>query len=285
MTFKSHIPDSARLNNAKTGETAGITLAVSGHWQRFPGKFDWIADHGFALEYAPDPDHFDRVKSHLLPYVGRHVPLRHHAYFPGFEIGDPDPLRAEAAMKIHFQALDAICGIGSQVVTVHVGLPPFRPLNHDRVKKNLTNLVTYGKIRGIQVNLENLRIGPTSHPEILLEWVGVSGANITMDIGHAVSCDSVKQGEYTVPEMVDLFSPKLDEVHLYESETDTHHAPKDLSILGPIFDRLVLTDCRWWTIELEDYQKILHTRRLVIQYLAKSKGSFSRLDSHQLSDA
>lgn len=270
MAFHSQSYANTFIEDAATGRLEPITLGVSAHWFKFPEKFKWISENGFSLEYAPDPDHLERVKTHLLPYLSQGVPIRHHGYFPGFEIGDPDSDRAAQAMRLHFQALDAIKGIGNQILTVHIGLPPYIPLDHDRVKQNLTALVAYGKEHGIQVNLENLKLGPTSHPQTLLEWVEASGASITMDIGHAVSSDPVQRGEFTVPEIVDLFSPKLSEIHLYEYETDTHHPPKDLSVLGPIFDRLILTNCRWWTIELDDYQEILHTKKLVQQYLAET---------------
>ena len=271
MTFKSHIHKSARLApDSLVNRSAGITLAVSAHWPGFPEKFDWIAANGFGLEYSPDPSHFERVTSHLAPYLENSLPVRHHAYFPGLEIADADGRMAERAMTVHYQAIDAIKGVGNPVVTVHIGLPAGRPLDLDRAKNNLTALVGYGRKNGIRVNIENLRSGPASNPDTIMEWAEVSGAGITMDIGHAVSSDAVRQGTFTAPEIVDLFAPRLDEIHLYESETDTHHAPEDLSILGPIFDRLVLTGCRWWTIELDDYRQILHTRHLVRQYLADS---------------
>lgn len=285
MTFKSHLATNELSTKNKPRDIADVTLAVSAHWFRFPDKFKWIAEHYFAFEYAPDPKHLDRVRHHLAPYMDCHIPIRHHAYFPGYEIGDPNPDRAAQAMKMHLQAFNAIKGIGNQIVTVHVGLIPGQPLNHDRVIKNLSTLVTYGKECGIQVNLENLRFGPSSHPETMIEWTTASGANITLDIGHAVSCDRVQQGDVTVPDIIDLFSSKLDEVHLYESETDTHHAPKDLSILGPILDRLIQTDCRWWTIELDDYQEILHTRQLVTQYLSQNKHANSSRCCRQLCGA
>ncbi len=281
MTFKSHIDANAFSRQNEPYDSTGITLAVSAHWNRFPEKFNWITEHGFALEYAPNPSHLDNVKAHLSPYIDCNVPVRHHAYFPGYEIGDPDRVLAEKAMMIHLKALYAIKGIGNQTVTVHVGLTPDQPLDHDRVIKNLSALVAYGKGIGIQVNLENLRFGPTSHPETLLEWTKRSGAKITLDIGHAVSCDRVRQGDFTVPEIVELFSSKLDEVHLYESETNTHHAPQDLSILGPILDRLVRTNCRWWTIELDAYPEILHTRQLVLEYLSQNRDGISLLKSVQ----
>jgi sugar phosphate isomerase/epimerase len=278
MTFKSHISAGAQLKETAAVRPEKITLAVSAHWFNFPEKPRWGAEHGFGLEYAPDPDHLEQAKTHLMPYINKGIPIRHHAYFPGFEIGDPDPHRAQQAMNLHFQALDAIKGLGSQIMTVHIGLPPCRrSIDPDRGKQNLTALVAYGKNCGIQVNLENLKSGPTSHPETLLEWVEASGASITMDIGHAVSSKPVQRGDFTVPQIVDLFGQKLDEVHLYEYETDTHHAPKDLSVLGPIPDRLILTNCRWWTIELDDYREIRHTHELVKQYLTESSTRLSLL--------
>ena len=41
-----------------------------------------------------------------------------------------------------------------------------------------------------------------------------------------------------------------------------------MTILGPIVDRLLDTQCRWWTIELDDYDDALYTRALLLDYLA-----------------
>ena len=71
--------------------------------------------------------------------------------------------------------------------------------------------------------------------------------------------------------IIDLAAERLVEVHFYESETDRHWAPRDMDILGPIADKLITTDCRWWTIELEDTQEVLSTRRLLIDYFKKTK--------------
>jgi hypothetical protein len=92
-----------------------------------------------------------------------------------------------------------------------------------------------------------------------------------MDIGHAVSCDLVARGRWQATDIVGMFAPLLKEVHFYESETDIHHAPHDMSVLGPIVDQLLLTDCKWWTIELDDFNEILNTRKLVADYLADKK--------------
>ncbi len=46
---------------------------------------------------------------------------------------------------------------------------------------------------------------------------------------------------------------------------------RNMDILGPIVDRLVATDCRWWTIELEDTLDVLNTRRLFTDHFETAK--------------
>jgi hypothetical protein len=265
-------------NSAKTfptAEEAGllsqITLAASTQWYVFPKKSDWLVREGFALEYTPDPDNLNHLSKHLAPYLAGGTRIRHHGYFPGYEIGDKRPGRAEQAMQLHFQALEAMKGHGEQNITVHVGLTADVELDHDRVVRNLARLVEYGRFHGITVSLENLRFGPTSNPEIVLDWTQKSGAKITMDIGHAVSCERVANNELSVPQIIDMFSHNMIEVHFYESETDRHHAPQDMTILGPVVDKLLTTNCPWWTIELDTYEDILRTRKLISDHIFLTK--------------
>ena len=119
---------------------------------------------------------------------------------------------------------------------------------------------------GITICLENLRSGPTSNPETVAEWARESGAMITLDIGHAVSCQRVKEGTLTPLDFVETLADRLHEVHMYEREENRHYPPQDMSVLGPIVDRLLDTQCRWWTIELARYDEALATRRLLLGY-------------------
>jgi sugar phosphate isomerase/epimerase len=244
-----------------------MTLAVSTQWHNIPEKSDWLVEQGFSLEYTPDAGNLNRTAGQLAGYIAAGARIRHHGYFPGYEIGDSRSDRAEEAMQLHFQALDAIRGVGEQHITVHVGLVADIELNPAHVVRNLRRLVDYGRHHGITVSLENLRFGPTSNPETVLEWTQKTGAKITLDIGHAVSCSRVVHNEMNVPRIIDLFSHDLVEVHFYESETDRHHAPQDMRILGPIVDRLLSTECTWWTIELDAHEEILRTRNLLSGYL------------------
>ena len=91
---------------------------------------------------------------------------------------------------------------------------------------------------------------------------------ITFDVGHAVSCQAVQDGLLSPLDFLDMVSDRLWQVHIYERETDRHLAPQDMTILGPIVDRLLATGCAWWTIELEDEAEAQATRTLLLDYLA-----------------
>lgn len=251
--------------------TRPLTIAVSAKWFTYPNRFRWIAEKGFALEYTPGPQAFHLLPEHIDPLLNAGVRVRHHGFFPGYEIGDLNPENAERAMRVHFAALNAMRGRGEQVLTFHIGLTKGVRIDSGRVAENLGRLVEYGRDLGITVSLENLKRGQTSHPEIVAEWAQKSGAMITLDIGHAVSNERVQNGELTVHDFIEIFEDRLIEAHLYEKETDRHHAPQDMAVLGPIVDRLLETNCSWWTIELDDFEDILRTRILVIDHLLAQK--------------
>jgi len=244
-----------------------VVLAVSAHFHSFPDKPDWIATQGLAMEYSPDPSDLTAIPLHIAPYLEDGVSIRHHAYFPQYEIADANRAVAEQATQFHLRYLDAIRGIGEPHVTVHIGLTPGREIDRELAVSNLSRIVEHASGLGISVALENLKQGVTSNPRTVVDWCRQSGAGITLDVGHAVSCDGVRRGAFSVPDIIALFGERLQEVHLYESETDRHHAPRDMRILGGIVDRLIETDCRWWTIELDSPEEIQTTRELVEQHL------------------
>jgi sugar phosphate isomerase/epimerase len=243
------------------------TIALSARWHTYPDRFDWIAAHGFALEYAPNPEAFDTLPGHLDPYLERGMPIRYHGFLPGYEIGHREPEAARAALDVHWQMLEAMHGRGDPVLTVHVGLRRDDPLDPDRAVQNLTALVERAQEMGIIVCLENLRTGPTSHPETVVGWAQAAGAMLTLDVGHMLSSRHVRSGAWAALDFVDLFADRLVEVHMYEQETDRHHPPQNMRLLGPVVDRLLTTRCTWWTIELDDYAEALATRALLVNYL------------------
>jgi sugar phosphate isomerase/epimerase len=247
------------------------TIALSAKWHTYPDRFHWIVEQGFALEYSPNPEAFDLLPEHTDLCLQAGIPVRYHGFFPGHEIGHPDPDAAERAVRVHVAALEAMCGRGEQVITMHVGLDRNMQVAPGRVVENLSRLVEHARSLGITICLENLRQGPTSCPETVAAWARASGAMITWDVGHAVSCQRVQSGELTVLDFLEMVADRLLEVHMYERETDRHYPPQDMTILGPIIDRLLLTRCTWWTIELEDYVEAMATRALLLDYVCRGQ--------------
>lgn len=246
-----------------------VTFAVSCHWHSFPEKPEWVAEKGLAIEYSPNPTRLDEMAAHLSSFKEGEVPLRYHAFFPGFEIGDVDYQQAEKAMDLHFQFMDKIHGAGQKTMTVHIGLDPQAPVHHERVARNLGRLVVYGRTRGITVCVENLKRGVASNPENVLQWAEKSGAAITLDVGHAVSCELVSRGDLSGAQIAEMFGDRIKEIHLYGYESHTHLPPEDMTLIGPVIDRVLETSCRWWTIELNDYAEIDYTLSLVTGYVAE----------------
>jgi len=244
-----------------------ITLAVTAKWSTYPQRLDWIQENGFALEYAPNPEILKDLPKRISPYMKKGLAIRYHAFLPGYEIGHADFDRAEEGLRMHKNLLTAIRNWGEPVLTIHIGLNPEDQIDQDRAVDNLTTLVNHGKSLGLIVCLENLRRGLTSDPAIVLDWAERSGSMITLDIGHAVSSNLVVEGHLSPLDYINVFSDKLYEIHLYGFESDRHYPPKRLEDVKPMLDLSLKTNCKWWTIELDDYEEILFTKGLISGYL------------------
>ena len=243
------------------------TIALSAHWDAYPERFRWIEQHGFALDYSPNPEAFHVLPEHVDPFLEAGIPVRYHGFFPGYEFGHREAATSERAVRVHLAALEAMHGRGEQVITFHVGLIQKDQIDPGRVVENLSRLVERARGLGITVCIENLRTGPSSYSEDVAAWARASGAMITYDVGHAVSNPRVQSGELTALDVLEMFADRLWHVHMYEREEDRHHPPRDMTVLGPIVDRLLATACTWWTIELDDPAEALATRALLLDYL------------------
>jgi sugar phosphate isomerase/epimerase len=247
------------------------TIALSARWHAHPERFDWIAENSFAVEYAPNPHRLDLLPVHLDPLLNLGVPVRYHAFLPRYEIAHQESGAAERALRVHLGILEAMQGRGEQVLTVHMGLRREDPIHPDRAVQNLSALVERGQEMGITICLENLRRGPTSDPQTVIAWAEASGAMLTLDVGHMLGCHQVETGALAVPDFIEMLAERLAEVHIYGRETDRHYPPRDMTVLGPITDRLRTTRCTWWTIELDDLAEALATRALLVGYLQSSR--------------
>jgi sugar phosphate isomerase/epimerase len=260
-------------DNAPQAACEQPTIALSAPWYTHPDRFAWIAEHGFALEYTPNPEALDLLPKHLDPFLCLGVPVRYHGFLPGYEIGHVEAAVAERALGVHLDVLEAIQGRGNQVITVHIGLRPEDPIQPAVAVEGLTKVVQRGQELGIIVCLENLRRGVTSDSETVVAWARLSGTMLTLDVGHMLSCQQVQSGAIAALDFVDMFADRLVEVHMYEREADRHYPPQDMKFLGPIVERLLATRCSWWTLELDDYAEALATRALLLEYVT-SRPSF-----------
>jgi sugar phosphate isomerase/epimerase len=242
-----------------------LIVAGSAKWSHGRQRLEWLRTHDFAIEFTPDPENLADLGRHIQPLAQKGHPLRLHGYLPGYEIGDNDPEAAGRALERHKALVDAASAIPEAVVTCHIGLTRGRPIDGRRAVANLGALVDYAAARGVVIALENLKHGPTALPQRHLTWASHTGARITLDLGHALSADTT--GGMGMEAYIDAVADRLVEVHYYERETDRHHAPADMRRLGPLVDRLIQTDCRWWTIELEELAEMEATRRMALAYL------------------
>jgi len=258
---------SSRLRALNNNPPGALTIALAVQAKDYPQKLLWARDNVFALEYTPDPLSPGLISTHVKPFIDSGVPVRFHCRFFDYEIGNSDGVKAEEAVQIHSKVIEAIAGLGEPVITLHLNLSARIPFDSQRGIENLARLVVRGRQLGVTVCLENLRRGPTSDPSNVLAWAKTSGAMITLDVGHAVSSEFVRNGKVTVPYIVDLFSERLCEVHMYGKEEERHYPIESITTIKPIVDRLLSTGCSWWTIELDDYAEALSTRKILLDYL------------------
>lgn len=202
---------------------------------------------------------------------GSELEIRYHCFFGDVEIGHTDARHGDTALAKIKEAIDHVQRFGGRYVTLHVGLNSrvHGELDWENALKNLRELVSFGKQRGVTVCLENLKSGFTSEPEPFLKLIELSGASVTFDIGHAISSDAGKNGA-CAEEFVRLVSPYIVNAHIYEAEEAPGHiAPKDLNTIEPVLRELIKTDCGWWVIELGDQEEIRRTRNLIQSFLSR----------------
>ncbi len=247
---------------AHTGKL--LTLAGSARWSHGHERLDWLYAHDFAIEIAPDLENLNRLAPRIWPYVQKGLPVRFRTS-AGYEIGDAEPAAAQWALGRHMALVDAVSEYEEPVITCYIGLTRGRGVSGKHAVANLTALVDYARKRGVTIALVNLKQGPTSTPERHVQWARRAGAKITLDLGHALSCSAAQRVK--IDDYIDRVADRLVGVHFYEKKTYRRHPPADMQVLGPVVDRLAQTDCRWWTIALENLWEMKVTRRMALNHL------------------
>jgi len=196
--------------------------------------------------------------------------IRYHCAFKGVDLGDEDDLNADVAMQVFQKVCRIVHGLEGKFMTVHLGLGRQSPegLSWERTISSLSELVSYAKGLGVRLCLENLASGWSSRPQLFEKLIRRTGAGITLDIGHARVCQSVRSWMY---ELEDFVSPHPDRVfnaHIYHEEVnDRHVAPESLDDIRTRLDLLASVSCDWWVLELREDAPLLATLRAVREYL------------------
>jgi sugar phosphate isomerase/epimerase len=246
---------------APEGAEKSLTIALLARANMFPGRDEIAKRHGFALEYTPDPEGLQLIGDHVRSCHAWGMPVRYHAFLPDWEIAHTDAQSAERAVQKHIDLLGAVREAGGEVTTLHMGLVPDRPLDLGRGAQHLSRLAEFARGIHMTLLLENLRRGPLSDPGVTERLARNAGVGITLDVGHAVSNELVIRGERSALSYLNAFSSRTQEAHVYGYEADRHYPITDIRALAPVLRGLLRTDCTWWTIELDDLEEALKTRR------------------------
>jgi len=185
--------------------------------------------------------------------------VRYHCPFDRIDLGHDD--------------IRLISKVGGRYITLHIGLghDSTEPLSWETTIDNLRQLVDYGRAMSVRVCLENLAWGWTSKANLFEKLIRRSGADVTLDIGHAYACESVQSQQYTVEDFVTPHADRVFNAHIYHTEIPGKgHIPPEKK--EDIEDRLSLLKaigCEWWVLEIREVEGLLKTKKIVDEYLAQ----------------
>ena len=233
--------------------------------------------HGFAgIDYSFDMQRLPGTPALEAQWIRemaslRPLEVRYHCPFERVDLGHDDAEKVRAAEALFRRIIRLISKAGGRYVTIHIGLghETTEPLSWDTTMEKLRRLVHYGRTLQVTVCLENLAWGWTSKPNLFEKLIRGSGAAVTLDIGHAHACESVRSRHYAVEDFVSPHADRVLNAHIYHTEIldEGHISPVDLK---EIEDRLTLLrqlKCGWWVLEIRHREGLLQTRKIVDAYL------------------
>lgn len=224
----------------------------------------------FRLDEIPESP---AAQSGWVRRIHRLQPLevRFHCPFDRIDLGHDDPERAARAGVIFRRIVKLVSKAGGGVLSIHVGLgrDSTEPLSWEATVSNLRDLVLFGARNRVRVSLENLAWGWTSRPNLFEKLVRMSGAGVTLDLGHALVCESVQSGQYAVEDFVTPHPERITGAHVYHEEVEGrgHTSPERCGDIASRLRLLLETGCDWWTLELHDPERLRQTRDVVLRCL------------------
>lgn len=197
--------------------------------------------------------------------------VRCHCAFTGVDFGDADDVKAEEAAHIFERAARLTARLGMRFMTVHLGLgrASCDGLSWERSVTALGRLSSLARSLGVRLCLENLAAGWSSRPELFERLVRKSGADVTLDIGHARVSPSVESGRFAFEDFVTPHSERIRNAHIYHEERDGGHTPpENVEDLRDRLELLTTLSCDWWVLELREEEALGATLKVVREFLA-----------------
>jgi hypothetical protein len=225
----------------------------------------------------------------LMRRISRLQPLevRYHCAFKGMDLGSADPLKAEQAVRIFRRACRLVSGLGGESMTIHLGLgrESYADMVWEHSVDALGELVCYAAGMGVRVCLENLASGWSSRPELFEKLIRMSGAGVTLDIGHARMSASVQSQFYSLEDFVIPHQESVYSAHIYHEEIDGRHvAPTSIEDVRDRLELIGSTPCDWWVLELREAGALRATLEIVREFLASWDGRYEGCDARLRTD-
>lgn len=228
-------------------------------------------DWSFDLNKLPETPAEESKWVSILSTLGT-LEIRFHCPFYQVDLGHSNPVEAKKADALFHRIIRLVSKAGGKYLTIHIGLghDSTKPLSWDATIFNLSQLVQFGAEHGVKVCLENLAWGWTSKPNLFEKLVRKSGASVTLDIGHAHTCESIQTQYYEIEDFISPHKERIVNAHIYHTETAGlgHIPPEGLKDIEARLDLLTSADCNWWVLELKEPEDLLHTKELIDRYLA-----------------
>lgn len=240
--------------------------------RNWAGVADKAKQHGFGgidwnLDYFRIPAAANARAKFYAAARSSGLPSGFHGPCQDIELGHADPVVSTAARAYLKMYIDFLSHFGGTHMTVHLGSRsiPMADLSWDNAVDGLRATVEYGRARGVNVCLENLKQGWTSDPARLLALAEASGARLTFDVGHARGSALVREGRASLESCMRQLLHRIDNLHVYDIETleGTHMEPTSLENIRPALDLALGAGITWWVVELDSLDAIVRVKSII----------------------
>jgi sugar phosphate isomerase/epimerase len=237
-------------------------------------------DHGFGgIDWSMDDSRLPATPLEESAWAGMQktfspLEIRYHCPFSRVDIGHEDKDIRGKSMALFKRIIRLVSKAGGKYLTIHVGLghDTTKILSWESTIENLRDLVHFGGEHGITLCLENLAWGWTSRPNLFEKLVRRSGVSVTVDIGHADACESVKCQQFSVKDFISPHPAKVRNAHIYHTEIPGvgHVPPACYEDIAGRLELLGRSACTWWVIEIREEKGLLATQPFVEQFLSEA---------------